>query len=119
MAEPSRPPSQVPYPTDDPVLVSVILKPFRLEPALNALKPFHVDHVTVTEVKGYGRQKGHLELYRGAEYVIAFIPKVRIEFAAAASELPEIVQALQQAARTGRIGDGKIFVQKTHAVIDY
>ena len=89
----------------------MIIKPFRLEAVLATLKPFHIKHLTVSEVRGYGRQKGHLELYRGAEYVISFIPKLRLEFGIPAAEAPEATEAVRQAARTGRIGDGKIFVQ--------
>jgi nitrogen regulatory protein PII len=91
--------------------VTVIIKPFRLEAVLRALQPFSLAELTVTEVRGYGRQKGHLELYRGAEYVIAFIPKVKLEFVLPALEFEAALSALCQAARTGRIGDGKVFVQ--------
>lgn len=104
---------------EEQVLVSIILKPFRVETALRALKPFHIDEISISEVRGYGRQKGHLELYRGAEYIVSFIPKVKLEFVAFVSEAPEAVRAVQTAARTGRIGDGKIFLQATEAVIDY
>jgi len=90
--------------------VTVIIKPFRLEAVLRALEPFAIDEIAISEVRGYGRQKGHLELYRGAEYVISFIPKLKLEFAVSASEAEEVFQAIAQAARTGRIGDGKIFV---------
>lgn len=98
--------------------VTLIIKPFRLENVLNALKHFHVESITVSEVRGYGRQKGHLELYRGAEYVISFIPKLKLEFAVSTSEVEETVEAVQQAARTGRIGDGKIFLQPAVTALD-
>jgi nitrogen regulatory protein PII len=89
---------------------TVIVKPFRLEAVLTALKPFHLVSLTASEVRGYGRQKGHLELYRGSEYVISFIPKIKLELVAPKSEIEEIVNAVQAAARTGRIGDGKVFL---------
>lgn len=103
---------------DERILVTLIIKPFRLDAVMSAVRPFHVEGVTVAEVRGYGRQKGHLELYRGAEYVVSFIPKLKVELVAFASETPELIQALQQAARTGRIGDGKIFVQKGATLVD-
>lgn len=90
--------------------VTVYLKPFRLDDVVEALSRFRVDEVAIEEVRGYGRQKGHLELYSGAEYQITFLPKVRVEFAAPAARVEEIVRAVSEAARTGRIGDGKIFV---------
>lgn len=99
---------------DESEYVTVIIKPFRLEAVMNALKPFHSEALSVSEVRGYGRQKGHLELYRGAEYVISFIPKLRLEFAIPSAEAPEAMEAVRQAARTGRIGDGKIFVQRIY-----
>ena len=92
--------------------LTVIVKPFRLEAVLSALKPFHIVSLTAGEVRGYGRQKGHLELYRGTEYVISFIPKVKLEMVAPAGEIEELTRAIQMAARTGRIGDGKIFVHR-------
>jgi nitrogen regulatory protein PII len=92
--------------------LTVIVKPFRLDAVLSALKPFHVVSLTAAEVRGYGRQKGHLELYRGSEYVISFIPKVKLELVAPAGEIEEITRAIQMAARTGRIGDGKIFLHR-------
>ena len=93
------------------VLLTLVVKPFRLDAVLAALKPFHVVSATASEVRGYGRQKGHLELYRGREYVISFIPKVKLEVVVPSSEAPELIGAAQLAARTGRIGDGKIFLQ--------
>ena len=89
----------------------VIVKPFRVQDTVDALARFDsVQDVTVAECRGHGRQKGHLELYEGSEYRITFLPKVRIEFVASSFELEEIVNAIRNAARTGRIGDGKIFV---------
>ena len=93
-------------------LVTVIVKPFRLDAVLAALRPFHVVSMVASEVRGYGRQKGHLELYRGSEYVISFIPKIKIEIVAPRSEVEELAQAVRLSARTGRIGDGKLFVQE-------
>jgi nitrogen regulatory protein P-II 2 len=92
--------------------VTVTLKPFRLEPVLSALSPFHLLSLVASEIRGYGRQKGHLELYRGSEYVISFIPKVKLEFVISGSELEEACRAIQGAGRTGRIGDGKVFIQR-------
>jgi nitrogen regulatory protein PII len=93
------------------ILATVILKPFRLDAVVAAVKPFHVVSMTASEVRGYGRQKGHLELYRGSEYTISFIPKIKLEIVASSAEIEELLQAVQLAARTGRIGDGKIFLQ--------
>lgn len=93
-------------------LVTVIVKPFRLDAVLAALRPFHLVSMVASEVRGYGRQKGHLELYRGSEYVISFIPKIKIEIVAPRSEVEELAQAVRLSARTGRIGDGKLFVQE-------
>lgn len=94
------------------VYATIIIKPFRLDPVLEALRPFHLISVMAAEVRGYGRQKGHLELYRGSEYSISFIPKIKLELVAEASEIEEILSAVQLAARTGRIGDGKVFLQR-------
>ena len=94
------------------VFVTVIVKPFRLEAVLLALRPFHILSLTASEVRGYGRQKGHLELYRGSEYTISFIPKVKLELVVGASEVEELIQAVQAGGRTGRIGDGKIFLHR-------
>jgi nitrogen regulatory protein P-II 2 len=93
-------------------LVTLIVKPFRLDAVLAALRPFHLDSIVASEVRGYGRQKGHLELYRGSEYVISFIPKIKVEVVAPRGEVEELAQAVQLAARTGRIGDGKILIQE-------
>lgn len=92
--------------------VTMILKPFRLDPVLAALRPFHLLSLSASEVRGYGRQKGHLELYRGAEYEISFIPKVKLELVVSAQEVEALLEAVAPAARTGRIGDGKLFVQR-------
>ena len=91
-------------------LVTAIIKPFKLDDVRESLAGIGVQGVTVTEVKGFGRQKGHTELYRGAEYVIDFLPKVKIEIVLEDSQVERAIEAIQEAARTGRIGDGKIFV---------
>ncbi len=91
-------------------LVIAIIKPFKLEEVRDALTAIGVRGMTVTEVKGYGRQKGHTEIYRGAEYAVNFLPKIRIEIAVAADEADKVVEAISAAAKTGQIGDGKIFV---------
>jgi nitrogen regulatory protein P-II 1 len=90
--------------------VEAIIKPFKLDEVKEALNAIGVQGITVSEVKGFGRQKGHTELYRGAEYVVDFLPKIRLEVVAADDLVPKIVAAIQAAANTGRIGDGKIFV---------
>ncbi len=91
-------------------LVTAIIKPFKLEEVRDALLAIGVHGLTITEVKGYGRQKGHTEIYRGAEYAVNFLPKIRIEVAVAAEEADKVVEAIGAAAKTGQIGDGKIFV---------
>ena len=91
-------------------LVVAIIKPFKLDEVRQALTAIGVHGMTVTEVKGYGRQKGHTEIYRGAEYVVSFLPKVRIEIAVSDDRADEVVETVERAARTGQIGDGKIFV---------
>jgi nitrogen regulatory protein P-II 2 len=91
-------------------LVTAIIKPFKLDEVRDALLGAGVHGMTITEVKGYGRQKGHTEIYRGAEYAVNFLPKIRIEVAVAADEADKIVAAISAAAKTGQIGDGKIFV---------
>jgi nitrogen regulatory protein P-II 2 len=91
-------------------LVIAIIKPFKLEDVRDALTAIGIRGMTVTEVKGYGRQKGHTEIYRGAEYAVNFLPKIRIEIAVAADEADKVVEAISAAAKTGQIGDGKIFV---------
>jgi nitrogen regulatory protein P-II 2 len=91
-------------------LVVAVIKPFKLEDVRDALDEIGVHGMTVTEVKGYGRQKGHTEIYRGAEYVVTFLPKIRIEIAVSDDRAEEAVETIERAARTGQIGDGKIFV---------
>ena len=91
-------------------LVTAIIKPFKLDEVREALSGIGVQGITVTEVKGFGRQKGHTELYRGAEYVIDFLPKVKVEVVVEDSMVENAIEAIENAARTGRIGDGKIFV---------
>ena len=98
-------------------LITAIIKPFKLDVVREALSEIGVQGITVTEVKGFGRQKGHTELYRGAEYVVDFLPKVKIEVVCSDDMLDRAVEAIQQAARTGRIGDGKIFVSDIAEVI--
>ena len=93
-------------------LVVAIIKPSRLEEVRQALNSLDVHGMTVTEVKGYGRQKGHTEIYRGAEYAVNFLPKVRVEIAVAANLVDKTIEAIGNAAKTGQIGDGKIFVTK-------
>ena len=90
--------------------VIAIIQPHRLDAVRDALQEIHIDGMTVTEVRGYGRQGGHKEIYRGAEYTIAFVPKLKIEVAVADDRANDVVRAIEGAARTGRIGDGKIFV---------
>ena len=91
-------------------IVMAIIKPFKLDEVRDALTAAGITGLTVTEVKGYGRQKGHTEIYRGAEYAVSFLPKLKIEVAVAAAEADRAVEAIAEAARTGQIGDGKIFV---------
>jgi len=98
-------------------LVMAIIKPFRLDEVREALSGLGVSGMTITEVKGYGRQKGHTEFYRGAEYTVNFVPKLRIEVAVPDSQVERTVEAISAAARTGQIGDGKVFVTALdHAV---
>ena len=98
-------------------LVVAVIKPFKLDDVREALAEVGVQGITVTEVKGFGRQKGHTELYRGAEYVVDFLPKIKLEVAVADEQLDRVVEAISQAARTGKIGDGKIFVSPLDQVI--
>ncbi|QEQ95420.1 P-II family nitrogen regulator [Neptunomonas concharum] len=98
-------------------LVSAIIKPFKLDDVREALSEIGVQGITVTEVKGFGRQKGHTELYRGAEYVVDFLPKVRVDAAVSDEIAEQVVDAISQAAQTGKIGDGKIFVMSLEQVI--
>ena len=90
--------------------VTAIIKPFKLDEVREALAEVGVNGLTVTEVKGFGRQKGHTELYRGAEYVVDFLPKIRVEMVVADEAVDRVIEAIVRAARTGKIGDGKIFV---------
>jgi nitrogen regulatory protein P-II 2 len=91
-------------------LVIAVIKPFKLDAVRDALTAIGIHGMTVTEVKGYGRQKGHTEIYRGAEYAVSFLPKVRIEVAVSSEQVEQVVDTLSSAAKTGQIGDGKIFV---------
>ncbi len=98
-------------------MVTAIVKPFKLDEVREALSSIGVQGITVTEVKGFGRQKGHTELYRGAEYVVDFLPKVNIEAAVDEGLLDRVIEAIEAAARTGKIGDGKIFVCDLEQVV--
>jgi nitrogen regulatory protein P-II 2 len=98
-------------------MVSAVIKPFKLDEVREALSGVGVQGITVTEVKGFGRQKGHTELYRGAEYVVDFLPKVKIEAAVADELVERVIEAIEGAARTGKIGDGKIFVSPLEQVV--
>ena len=98
-------------------MVMAIIKPFKLDDVREALSEIGVTGVTVTEVKGFGRQKGHTELYRGAEYVVDFLPKVKIEVAGIDEQLERVVDAIQRSANSGKIGDGKIFVYALEQVV--
>ncbi len=98
-------------------LITAIIKPFKLEDVREALHEIGVQGITVTEVKGFGRQKGHTELYRGAEYVVDFLPKVKIEIGIAADQADQVIEAISSAANTGKIGDGKIFVSSLEQTI--
>ena len=91
-------------------LITAIIKPFRLDDVREALSATGVQGMTVTEVKGYGRQKGHTEIYRGAEYAVSFLPKIKIEIAVPSNQVDRVIDAISAAAKTGQIGDGKIFV---------
>jgi nitrogen regulatory protein P-II 2 len=98
-------------------LITAIIKPFKLDDVREALSGIGVQGITVTEVKGFGRQKGHTELYRGAEYVVDFLPKVKLEVAVASDMQDKVIEAIRGAANTGKIGDGKIFVSPIEQVI--
>ena len=98
-------------------LVTAVIKPFKLDEVREALSGIGVQGITVTEVKGFGRQKGHTELYRGAEYVVDFLPKVKVEAAVTDELVEQVIEAIEGAARTGKIGDGKIFVTAIEQVI--
>jgi nitrogen regulatory protein P-II 2 len=98
-------------------LVTAVIKPFKLDEVREALSAIGVQGITVTEVKGFGRQKGHTELYRGAEYVVDFLPKVKVEAAIADAMLEQVIEAIEKSANTGKIGDGKIFVFNLEQVV--
>jgi nitrogen regulatory protein P-II 2 len=98
-------------------LVSAIIKPFKLDDVRESLSEVGVQGITVTEVKGFGRQKGHTELYRGAEYVVDFLPKIKVEVAIGDDKVESVIDAISKAANTGKIGDGKIFVSTLEQVI--
>ena len=98
-------------------MITAIIKPFKLDEVREALSELDVQGITVTEVKGFGRQKGHTELYRGAEYVVDFLPKTRIEAAVDDAIVDQVIDTIQSAARTGKIGDGKIFVYELQQVV--
>ena len=97
--------------------IEAIIKPFKLDEVKDKLNELGVQGITVTEVKGFGRQKGHTELYRGAEYVVDFLPKIKIEIILADSQVEDVVSGIVKAAQTGRIGDGKIFVTDIHETV--
>lgn len=98
-------------------LVTAIIKPFKLDDVREAISEIGVSGITVVEVKGFGRQKGHTELYRGAEYVVDFLPKIKVEVAIGADLVDQVVEAIAEAAKTGKIGDGKIFVSNLEQVV--
>ncbi|MCX5520706.1 P-II family nitrogen regulator [Kaistia defluvii] len=98
-------------------IVMAIIKPFKLDEVRDALTGIGVQGLTVTEVKGYGRQKGHTEIYRGAEYAVSFLPKLKIEVAVASEAVDKVVEAIAAAAKTGQIGDGKIFVYQIEQAV--
>ena len=97
--------------------IEAIIKPFKLDEVKEALQEVGVQGITVTEAKGFGRQKGHTELYRGAEYVVDFLPKVKVEVVVQSSDVDQCVEAIVRAARTGKIGDGKIFITSVEHVV--
>ena len=98
-------------------MITAIIKPFKLDEVREALSAINVQGITVTEVKGFGRQKGHTELYRGAEYVVDFLPKTKIEAAVEDAIVDQAIEAIEKAARTGKIGDGKIFITNLEQVV--
>jgi len=98
-------------------LVTAVIKPFKLDDVREALSDIGIQGITVTEVKGFGRQKGHTELYRGAEYVVDFLPKVKLEVAVSADQVDQVVEAVTSAANTGKIGDGKIFISTLEEIV--
>lgn len=97
--------------------IEAIVKPFKLDEVKNALTKIGVQGMTITEVKGFGRQKGHTEVYRGAEYTIDFIPKIKIDLIVSDELVPQVIETIERAARTGKIGDGKIFLSSVEEVI--
>jgi nitrogen regulatory protein P-II 1 len=97
--------------------IEAIIKPFKLDDVKDALQQINIKGMTITEVKGFGRQKGHTEIYRGAEYVIDFIPKVKLELILDDGQVPQVLKTIQESVRTGKIGDGKIFVLPVEEVI--
>ncbi len=97
--------------------IEAVIKPFKLDEVKDALNAIGIQGITVTEVKGFGRQKGHTELYRGAEYVVDFLPKVKLEIIAADNLVVKIIETIETAAKTGRIGDGKIFITPVDEVV--
>ena len=103
--------------TGDPKKIEAIIKPFKLDEVKEALNEIGVQGITVSEVKGFGRQKGHTELYRGAEYVVDFIPKIKLEIIVGDDIVAKVLETIETAAKTGRIGDGKIFVTSVDEVI--
>ncbi|MEB4590461.1 P-II family nitrogen regulator [Candidatus Thiothrix sp. Deng01] len=98
-------------------MVTAIIKPFKLDDVRDALGDIGVKGITVTEVKGFGRQKGHTELYRGAEYVVDFLPKIKLEAAVADAQVDQVIEAISKSANTGKIGDGKVFVTSVEQVV--
>jgi nitrogen regulatory protein P-II 1 len=97
--------------------IEAIIKPFKLDEVKEALNDIGIQGITVSEVKGFGRQKGHTELYRGAEYVVDFLPKIKLEIIVSDDLVPQVVETVEKSARTGRIGDGKIFVTNVEEVV--
>jgi nitrogen regulatory protein P-II 1 len=97
--------------------IEAVIKPFKLEDVKDALADMGITGMTVSEVKGYGRQKGHSELYRGAEYVVDFLPKIKMEMIVSDDQVDQVVEAIVEAARTGKIGDGKIFVSDINKIV--
>ena len=98
-------------------LITAIIKPFKLDEVREALSEIGVSGLTVTEVKGFGRQKGHTELYRGAEYIVDFLPKVKVEVGVPADKVDLVIEAIEKSAKTGKIGDGKIFITSLEEVV--
>jgi len=98
-------------------LLTAIIKPFKLDEVKDALNEIGIQGITVTEVKGFGRQKGHTELYRGAEYVVDFLPKIKMEIVVTDDQVYKVIETIERAAKTGRIGDGKIFVTSVEEVV--